>query len=161
MIAADVSVLTWSRMNTRSRRYSASVPMSTLLASHIVHARRLTPAEQRSRPRWTTCGTYASTEIAIPAREPAACGHGEDQRSFARGGTQALASLRRPQGETLDEPRKTDAASDTKVTMRRAVDQMGPWPDRPAQPAQGSSTQAPRRGTSCRLRQPPRSLDPS
>jgi len=31
--------------------------LRTLLASHIIQARRLTPAEQCSLPRWTTCGT--------------------------------------------------------------------------------------------------------
>jgi hypothetical protein len=67
MMAADVRVLTWSKMNTGSRRYRASMPMSTLLATHIAQARRLTPAEQCSRPRCTTWGTYASMEIAIPA----------------------------------------------------------------------------------------------
>jgi hypothetical protein len=57
MMAADARVLTWSMMNTGSLRCRASAPMSRLLATHIAHARRLIPAEQCSRPRWTTCGT--------------------------------------------------------------------------------------------------------
>jgi hypothetical protein len=36
MIAAEISVLAWRRMNTGSRRYSAVAPMSTLLTSYIV-----------------------------------------------------------------------------------------------------------------------------
>jgi len=64
--AAEARVLIWSMMNTGSRRCTASAPTSTLLKSHIAHARLLTPAEQCSRPRWITCGTYAATEIAIP-----------------------------------------------------------------------------------------------
>jgi hypothetical protein len=56
MAAAESKLLTWSRMNTTSCRCTASAPMSTLLTSHIVQARLLTPAEQCSLARWTTCG---------------------------------------------------------------------------------------------------------
>jgi hypothetical protein len=57
MMAADITELAWSMMNTGSLRCSASAPMRRLPATHMAQARRLTPAEQCSRPRCTTCGT--------------------------------------------------------------------------------------------------------
>jgi len=64
---ADARVQVWSRTNIGSRRCTATDPTRRLLASHIPQARLLTAAEHRSRARWITWGTYAATEITIPA----------------------------------------------------------------------------------------------
>jgi hypothetical protein len=71
MMAADVRLLIWSAMNTRSPRWTASVPTSRLLTSHMVQARRLTPASRSRFPPYREAQTLVLPRLSHVSRTSA------------------------------------------------------------------------------------------